>query len=256
MFFYKKYDSEPGAWTKKKKTIKFRDGQLIYYKNNNIKTSLKVIKCFSLARGAYKPTSPGRSQLYFQLVVEGYDQLHQPDLEGKDGQSDIVLGFEVEADFKTLNVVINSWIADSMTAPPVDPVMMMKALQDLHEGQQQIFKEVREGQQQFKSLHDVVNVGFASLHSDFEAYMDGDDSSDLEHVICCMDSLREALEQQAASTEDCKAAVLTILNWKASTSASDNSISPALSDFMEKVTSQLTGPSFHAVPCGIRAVPP
>ena len=171
-------------------------------------------------------------------MVEGYDQPRQPDLKGQDGQSEIVLGFEFEADFKTLNVVINSWIADSMTAPPVDPVM--KALQDLQEGQQQIFKEVREGQQQIKSLYDVVNVGFASLHSDFEAYMDSDDSSDLEHVVCCIKSLREALEQQAASTEDCKAAVQTILDWKASTSVSDNSISPALSDFMEKVTSQLT----------------
>ena len=183
-------------------------------------------------------------------MVEGYDQPRQPDLKGQDGLSEIVLGFEVEADFKTLNVVINSWIADSMTAPPVDPVM--KALQDLQEGQQQIFKkvregqqdqqqtfkevregqqqifkEVREGQQQIKSLHDVVNVGFASLHSDFEAYMDSDDSSDLEHVVCCIKSLREALEQQAASTEDCKAAVQTILDWKASTSVSDNSISPA-----------------------------
>jgi len=62
--------------------------------------------------------------------------------------------------------------------------------------------------------------------------MEANDSSDLEHVMGCLASLRETLEKQVESTEDCKEA---ILGWKAPVALSDSE-----SDFMNKVTAQLT----------------
>lgn len=103
-----------------------------------------------------------------------------------------------------------------------------------------IFKSMEDMRRELKVLYERVTEEFSNLRSRFDPFLDADNIGELGHIKQCFESLRDMLEGQAQSAKDCKAAAKNLAGWQAPFATADGTVPPALSNFMNEVTAQLS----------------